>query len=126
MGCWCSLVAPARAAHSARTRGLAAPARRSRPWFTDRVFVVFVWITFGLALLPVQASAPLAAHMTWQGFSPSAFGLVMAVNGVVIIVLQPTLSAWCVQLDPTRVLIAAALMFGGGLALHGLATGLAL
>jgi MFS family permease len=106
--------------------GLAPVARRSRPWFTDRVFVVFVLITLGIALLPVQASAPLAAHMTWQGFSPSAFGAVMAVNGVVITLVQPTLSSWSIRFDPTRVLIAAALMFGTGLALHGLATGLAL
>jgi MFS family permease len=106
--------------------GLTPAVRRSRPWFTDRVFVVFVWITFGIALLPVQASAPLAAHMTWQGFSPAAFGAVMAVNGVVITLVQPTLSAWCVQFDPTRVLVAAALLFGAGLALHGLASSLVL
>jgi MFS family permease len=106
--------------------GLAPAVRRSRPWFTDGVFVVFVLITLGIALLPVQASAPLAAHMTWQGFSPAAFGAVMAVNGVVITLVQPALSAWCVRFDPTRVLIAAALMFGAGLALHGLATGIAL
>ncbi|HET9625902.1 MAG TPA: MFS transporter [Kofleriaceae bacterium] len=106
--------------------GPVAAVRRSRPWFTDRVFVVFVVITLGIGLLPVQATAPLAAHMTWQGFSPSAFGAVMAVNGVVIILVQPSLSAWCVRRDPTRVLIAAALLFGGGLALHGAASSLAL
>jgi len=102
-----------------------APARPARSWITDREFRVFVAITLGIALLPVQASAPLAAHMTWQGFSPAAFGGVMAVNGIVIIVVQPAISSWSGRHDPTRVLIAAALLFGGGLAMHGLATNLA-
>lgn len=113
---------PARPAHHAS----AGPARRSRPWFTDRPFVAFVLIMFGIALLPVQAGATLSAHMTWQGFSPAAFGAVMSVNGVLIIVLQPTLSTWCVRLDAIRVITAAALCYGAGLALHGLAGGLAL
>ncbi|HET7502062.1 MAG TPA: MFS transporter [Kofleriaceae bacterium] len=100
--------------------------RPSRPWFLDREFMVFVAITFGIALLPVQAAAPLSAHMTWQGFTPAAFGGVMAVNGVLIIALQPAISTWAMRHDPTRVLIAAALCFGAGLAFHGLATSVVL
>lgn len=102
--------------------GMGEIARRSRPWFTDQPFVVFVGISFGVALLAVQNGAPLQAHMAWQGFSPAQLGVVLAVNGVVVTLLQPTISAWCVQRDPTRVLIVAALLFGGGMALHGLAT----
>jgi MFS family permease len=104
----------------------AARPRPSRSWITDRTFVVFVAIELGLMVLPVQANAPLAAHMTWQGFRPAAFGGVMAVNGVFIIVLQPAISSWMTRYDPSRVIAAAALLFGAGLAMHGLATNLAL
>ena len=100
-------------------RGHAAP---SRSWFTDRAFVAFVAITFALALLPQQSVAPLAAHMTAQGFSAAAFGGVVAFNGLLIILLQPTLAAWAARRDTTRVLVAAALFYGVGIALHGLAT----
>jgi MFS family permease len=106
------------------THAAAAPASPS--WITDREFVVFVAIMFALVLLPLQSSAPLAAHMTWQGFTPAAFGGAIAVNGVLIIALQPTISTWSARHDPTRMLIAAALFYGVGLALHGAATNLAL
>src|SRR5262249_12738392 len=59
---------------------------------------------------------------TAQGFSAAAFGGVVAVNGVLIIILQPTLAGWSARRDPTRVLVAAALFYGVGFALHGLAT----
>ncbi len=97
--------------------------RPSRSWITDREFVVFVAITFGLSLLANQSIAPLSAHMTWQGFSPGAFGGVIAVNGVLIIVLQPAISTWAARRGATRMLVAAALCYGVGLSMHGLATG---
>lgn len=105
---------PAAAAHRH-----AAP---SRSWLTDGPFVTFLAITFGIAMLPQQAVAPLAAYMTAQGFSAAAFGGVVAVNGVLIIVLQPTLAAWAARQDTTRVLVGAALLYGTGIALHGLAS----
>jgi MFS family permease len=104
----------------------AADVRPSRPWFTDRAFVVFVAIMFGLMLLPFQSTAPLSAHMTWQGLSPAAFGGVMAVNGLLIITLQPAISTWSTRRDPTRVLVVAALFYGAGFAMHGLATNIGL
>jgi len=104
---------------AAAVRGHAAP---SRWWITDRSFVAFLAITFGISLLPQQAVAPLAAQMTAQGFSAAAFGGVIAVNGILIIVLQPTLAAWAGRHDATRVLVGAALLYGTGVALHGLAT----
>jgi MFS family permease len=97
-------------------------ARPSRSWFRDREFTLFVVIMFGLLLLPFQASAPLAAHLTWQEFSPAAYGGVLAVNGVLIIVLQPTLTTWMAHRDPSRVLVVAALFYGTGIAMHGLAS----
>src|SRR4029079_3159514 len=100
----------------------AANAPPNRSWIADREFVVFVAITFGLALLPFQSTAPLSAHMTWQGLSPAAFGGVMAVNGLLIIALQPAISTWSMRREPTGVLAAAALFYGVGFAMHGLAT----
>ena len=110
---------PARAPRTAHVRA-------SRPWFTDRTFVVFVAIMFGLSLLPFQSTAPLSAHMTWQGLSPAAFGGVMAVNGLLIIALQPAISTWSTRRDPTRMLVVAALLYGAGFAMHGLATNVGL
>jgi MFS family permease len=93
----------------------------SRAWFTDRVFVVLVAIFFALVLLPYQSTAPLGAHFASQGFSAAAFGGVMAVNGVLIVVAQPTLTTWVARFDPSHVMIVSAVCYGIGFSLHGLA-----
>jgi MFS family permease len=112
-----------RPAHAAAA---AHPAvRPSASWMFDREFIVYVAITFGIALIAAQITA-VSAHMTWQGFTPATYGAVIAVNGVLIIVLQPTLSAWSARRDPTRVVAAAAVLFGLGFSMHGLAAVLAL
>lgn len=92
-----------------------------RPWL-DREFMVFVAINLMLVLLPMQFGTALPAHMSWQGFSSSTYGLVMAVNGLLIIIVQPLLLTWTSRLDAQRVLIAAALLYSAGMLLHGIAT----
>jgi MFS family permease len=95
---------------------VASPARS---WITDGTFVVFVAICFLLTLLPIQAGAALSAHMSWQGWSSAGYGAVMAINGALIIVIQPLLSAWLGRFEPSRILALAALLYGIGMALHG-------
>jgi len=111
------------------TRPVAPPhasgRRPSRSWFLDRTYVAYVALTLGIALIASQLPT-LSAHMTWQGFTPAAFGGVIAVNGIFIIVLQPALSTWSAGRDPTRLLTAAALLYGVGYAMHGVATSIAL
>jgi MFS family permease len=105
------------------TRPIATTTSLDKPsasWFLDGPFLVFVGLSFLLTLLPIQSGAPLAAHMTWQGFSPATYGLVMAVNGIMIIVLQPLLATWAAKRDTTVMLVAAALLYGC-FALHGIA-----
>lgn len=111
---------PAAAPHTA---GAARPPP-SASWLFDREFVIYVVLTFGIAVIASQIAA-LSAHMTWQGFSPAAFGGVIAVNGIFITVLQPALSRWSARRDPTRVVTAAALLYGIGYSMHGIATNLA-
>jgi MFS family permease len=91
-----------------------------RPW-RDREFVIFVWINLMLVLLPMQLGSTLPIHMASQGFSSSTYGLVMAMNGLMIIVVQPMMLSWTARHDAQRILIAAALLYGVGLVAHGLA-----
>ena len=96
----------------------------SRSWIRDREFVVYVVIALVMSLLPQQTAAPLSAHMTWQGFSPAGYGLVLAFNGLLIILVQPLLTTWVARRDASRVIAVAALLYGGGMAIHGLAPNL--
>ncbi len=98
----------------------------SRSWIRDRELVVLIAISIAFMLVPMQAGATLSAHMSAQGFTPVAYGLVMAVNGIAIIVVQPSAISWLKQFDPSRVVVASALLYGIGIAMHGIATHLAL
>jgi MFS family permease len=93
----------------------------ARSMWRDRVFLAFVGICLLLVLLPLQAGAVLAAHMTWQGFSPAAYGIVMAVNGILIIAFQPLITGWSARFDGLHVMACAALLYGAGMYIHGLA-----
>jgi MFS family permease len=94
----------------------------SRSPLGDGPFMVFVALNFLTVSVLMQVNAPLAAHMTWQGFSPATYGMVIAVNGILIIALQPLVAGWIARFDPSRILAAAALLYGAALGLHGMAT----
>ncbi|MGN9776094.1 MFS transporter [Micromonospora sp. H33] len=55
---------------------------------TDRVFLIFVGLTFVLAVLTMQTSTIMPLAMRADGLRPSAYGAVMALGGVLIVVGQ--------------------------------------
>lgn len=85
----------------------------------DRVFRRFWWFALLQALLIFQLSTTLSGWMEAQGHGPSAYGAVLALNGILIVLLQPSLTEWVVQFDRRNVLAASALLMGIGFALHG-------
>ncbi|SCF36642.1 MFS transporter [Micromonospora mirobrigensis] len=77
----------------ARPVGLPAPDRgRGRPGLatalTDRIFLVFVGLTFLLAVLTMQTSTIMPLAMRADGLRPSAYGLVVALGGALIVLGQ--------------------------------------
>ncbi|MEU5937791.1 MFS transporter [Micromonospora sp. NPDC047548] len=80
---------------SGRTAGdpEADRAGRSRPpglhtALTDRTFLVFVGLTFVLAVLTMQTSTIMPLAMRADGLTPSAYGTVVALGGALIVVGQ--------------------------------------
>lgn len=55
---------------------------------TDRTFLVFVGLTFVLAVLTMQTSTIMPLAMRADGLGPSAYGLVVAIGGALIVVGQ--------------------------------------
>lgn len=55
---------------------------------TDRVFLVFVGLTFLLAVLTMQTSTIMPLAMRDDGLRPSAYGLVVALGGALIVAGQ--------------------------------------
>jgi len=89
---------------------------------TDRAFVRFLCFTLLTALLMFQTTATLSAWMVAQGHSARTFGAVVAVNGAVIVLFQPAVTARIGSLEPARVLMVSALLTGFGLMLHGVSS----
>lgn len=80
----------------------------------DRHFLALMLlnVTFLVALLQFMIAVPLA--MTSQGLTPADYGRTMAVNGVLIAILQPFAARVTQGLDSARVLAFAALLVGAG------------
>ncbi|HRC57219.1 MAG: MFS transporter [Myxococcales bacterium] len=111
-----------RSAASLSAMPAAARAEATRGPLSDPPFLLLVAVTFGFAIIPLQSMVVLTVHMTEQGFSRSAYGAVMACNGVLIVFLQPVLTALSARFDAVRVIALAMVVTGVGVALHGVST----
>ncbi|MFI7135379.1 MDR family MFS transporter [Nonomuraea sp. NPDC050153] len=69
----------------------------------DRVMIGFTLVMLGNALVYLQTITMLPVAMTKVvGLSAGEFGLAMALNGVLIVIVQPLVSAWLGRRDPAR------------------------
>jgi len=102
----------------------ALPTRAHRPGLGtvlgDRLFLAFCGLTLVLAILFVQGWTSLSLHLARRGFASSTYGLVIAVNGLLIILVQPFATRLLGRFDRGRVLIGAALLLGAGLTANAL------
>lgn len=105
----------AHAAAAARAPGSAGLGTALR----DGVYVRFLVLCVLLCLLPQQSAVALSAWMAAQGHGPATFGTVIALNGVLIVLVQPWIVEAVGRRDVPRVFMVAALLYGVGFFLHG-------
>lgn len=88
----------------------------------DRVFVGFLAlvVAFGLAFWQFQVALPIS--MTLAGFEPKAFGAVLAVNTLMIAVVQPWSSKPLSRISQAQALALAAALVGAGLGAYAFCT----
>ncbi|SEM40179.1 MDR family MFS transporter [Streptacidiphilus jiangxiensis] len=87
--------------------------------FRDGPFISLVGLTFLLAMVIGLGQVALPVVMGRQGYSASQFGLVVAVNGVLIVFAQIPATRMIKRRGRTGVLVTASLLFGLGMALCG-------
>ena len=87
----------------------------------DPLLVSLMLVTMGYAAIyhQWQVTVPLAVHD--QGLSTSAYGVIAALNGILIVFLQPLLTPLLDRFDRMRVLAVSSALIGAGMALTGLA-----
>jgi MFS family permease len=103
---------PIAAAHESERGALATLAR-------DVPFLGFVLLLGATALVMWQSGSTLPLDMMRHGISTPSYGALMAINGVVIIVLQPLITRWLSGGARARWLAAASIVFGIGFGLYG-------
>jgi predicted MFS family arabinose efflux permease len=86
----------------------------------DRLMVAFVVISFGYAWMYLQAFTTLPLALTGQGLPPSAYGVAMAVNGLLIVFVQPLTSRWLSRRDHSTVLAVGFAVVAAGFAVTAL------
>ncbi|MDO0934192.1 MFS transporter [Streptomyces sp. DG2A-72] len=87
----------------------------------DGRFMGVVGLSFLVALIFQQGMVGLPVAMGEAGFTPADYGLAIAVNGVLIVVLQIPVTRYIEHRDPGRLLVISALLAGYGFGLTAFA-----
>ncbi|WP_055587280.1 MDR family MFS transporter [Peterkaempfera griseoplana] len=87
----------------------------------DGPFMALVGLTFMVALVAQQGSTTLAVDMGAAGLSTTQYGLVIGLNGLLIVLLQIPVTRLTAGRSRAALLVAAALLTGWGFGLTALA-----
>ncbi len=86
----------------------------------DRLLLGFAAITLLYAVVYLQVASTLPLAVRASGLPTSAFGLVISLNGLLIVAVQPFTVHLLDRIDRVKVLAAGQLILGVGFALTGL------
>jgi MFS family permease len=89
----------------------------------DRVMLALTCLALVYATVYNQATSGLPLAMRQAGLSATAYGLTVAVNGVVIVLVQPVTVSWLTRRDHSRVIAVGQLLVGLGFGLTQFASG---
>lgn len=87
----------------------------------DGRYMSVVGLSFLIALVFQQGYLALPVAMGEAGFTPADFGMAIAVNGVLIVVLQIPVTRFIEHRDPGRLLVISSLLAGYGFGLTAFA-----
>lgn len=111
--------------HGVRSTGKdEKPGEGLRVAFSDRTFVYFLAATLCMTWIEFQLHSTLPVHISNMGFSPATYGMLISLNGVMIVLFELGITAWT-QRMPAQPLIALGYgLTALGFALTGLANGI--
>ncbi|MET9916264.1 MFS transporter [Streptomyces sp. NPDC006435] len=112
---------PGKSAASGAAGADAADGVRLSTVLRDGRFMSVVGLSFVIALIFQQGYVGLPVAMGADGFSSSDFGAAVAVNGVLIVVLQIPVTRFIQHRDPRQLLIVSSLLAGYGFGLTAFA-----
>jgi MFS family permease len=88
---------------------------------TNRAFMYFLIATLGLTWIEFQLNSTLPLHITSIGHSLKTYGMLMSLNGVIIIVFELAITSWTQRFPPKPLIALGYLLTGVGVAMNGFA-----
>ncbi|WP_433468386.1 MDR family MFS transporter [Spirillospora sp. CA-128828] len=88
----------------------------------DRVMVAYVLITLVYTFVLMQGMTTMPLAMRLDGLGPRSYGLAIAANGALIVIVQPLVNAWLARRDHSLVMAAGFALVGVGYGLTSLAS----
>jgi MFS family permease len=85
----------------------------------DRGFMWYWGCAFLQGFIIFQLTTTLSGWMLGQGYGPGAYGAVLSINGILIVLMQPFVTEYAKRFDRRYVMAYSALLTGFGFALHG-------
>jgi MFS family permease len=99
------------------------PAEGVRVALRDRAFVLFLAATLCMTWIEFQLHSTFPLHIAKMGYPPSTYGLLLSINGVMIVLLELVLTAWTQRFPPRPLIALGYGLTGLGVAMTGLADG---
>ncbi|MCM2576295.1 MFS transporter [Streptomyces meridianus] len=93
-----------------------------RQVFADRILVRFLLMTVFAEFVYIQSTVGLPLHVSHVGLSERDFGLLIGLNGLLVLALELPITGAVSRYRPEYVLAIGNLITGAGLALTGFAT----
>ena len=100
------------------------PAEGLRVALRDRAFVYFLGATFCLTFVEFQLHSTFPLHISNLGYTPATYGMLISLNGAMIVVFELALTAWTQNKPPQPLIALGYALTGIGIALTGVAAGI--
>ena len=91
------------------------------PMLRDRAFVAFLIASTGITYIYLQSMSVLALHVRAEGLSTSDYGLLVSLNGLLIVFIELPVASVTQRLNARRVIAFGFFVTGLGFALTGFA-----
>ncbi len=87
----------------------------------DRRLLQMLVAVFAVSLIFMQQSSTFGLYVTHLGFPPAVYGMILSLNGAIVVCCELPLTTFTRRLPARRVIAAGYLLAGTGFALNGLA-----
>jgi MFS family permease len=99
------------------------PADGLRAAVKDRVFMLFLAATACMTWVEFQLHSTFPLHIANMGYSPTTYGLLLSINGALIVIFELLITAWTQRLPPQPLIALGYGLSGLGIAMTGIAHG---